>query len=430
MTSGKGTLRHMGLTMTVCVAAITVSSVASAASSWAMLDAKTGRIIGEDDGQRLHPPASLAKMMTIYLTFEALKSGKISWATRVPISKNAAAKIPMKLGVKPGDTISVREAVDSMIVLSANDVATAMGEFLSGSEAQFARVMTQRARKIGMKDTVFANPSGLTDRTQQVTTARDMTVLGLALRRDYPREYALFSQPSFSFRGRTYRGHNNLMYRYNGVDGIKTGYTSVSGYNLVSSLNADGKQLVGAVLGGTSARKRDELMASLLTRFSTGGTITASAAPVRKTAPAPVPAPVVVAEAGKTSLRSGLAPVPNERPAAFAAVTPSEAPSLAHAEVVEQGDGGEPVASTGGGIWRIQVGSLPDRASATQLQTKASNALRASGLSAQSAVEVFKGDVSTFYRVRFSGFDSGKSAANACAQMKRQSIDCFVVADR
>lgn len=426
MVTGRETVRHVGLAIAVCAAAITVSSAANAASSWAMLDARTGRIIGEDDGQRLHPPASLAKMMTVYLTFEALKSGKISWSTRVPISKNAASKIPMKLGVKPGDTISVREAVDSMIVLSANDVATAMGEFLSGSETQFASVMTQRARRIGMKDTVFANPSGLTDRARQVTTARDMTVLGLALRRDYPREYALFSQPSFTFRGRTYRGHNNLMYRYNGVDGIKTGYTSVSGYNLVSSLNADGSQLVGAVLGGKTARKRDELMASLLNRFSTGGTATASTAPVQK-AP-PVPASVGVADAGKTSLRTGLAPVPNDRPAAFAAVTPAIPRSAVHGEMA-QGDGGEAVASTGS-VWRIQVGSLPDRASATQLQARASDALRSSGMDARSTVEVFKGEVSTFYRVQFSGFGSGQSAESACARIKRQSIDCFVLADR
>lgn len=424
MNLGNGTAGRLGLALAACVAALAIASAAGAASSWAMLDAKTGRFIGEDDGQRLHPPASLAKMMTIYLTFEAVRSGKLDWNDRVRISKNAAAKIPMKLGVKAGDTISVREAVNSMIVLSANDVAAAMGEHLAGSEAAFARVMTQRARKLGMKNTVFANPSGLTDKVQQLTTARDMALLGLALRRDFPREYPLFSQASFSFRGKNYRGHNNLMYRYGGVDGIKTGYTSVSGYNLVSSLNADGRQLVGAVLGGQTARKRDELMAQLLTRFSTGGTLVASKDAPSVPAPAPAQAPAAAPVVAGTALRTGLAPVPNERPQQFAAIAPPAA-----AAEIEQGDGGFPVASTGG-AWRIQVGSLPDRASASRVQKKAIEALQAAGLAAQASIEPFQGEVSTFYRVRFAGFDNGKAAESACTQMKRQSFDCFVIADR
>lgn len=419
MRVGNRTARNFTLALTASLAVCALAPSSFAASSWAMLDARTGRFIGEEDGQRQHPPASLAKMMTVYLTFDALRSGKIGWNDRVTISRNAAAKIPMKLGVKAGDTISVREAVNSMIILSANDVAAAMGEHLAGSEQAFAQVMTQRARRLGMKDTVFANPSGLTDRTRQLTTARDMAMLGLALRRDFPREYPMFSQASFDFRGRTYRGHNNLMYRYGGVDGIKTGYTSVSGYNLVSSLNADGTQLVGAVLGGKTARKRDELMATLLTRFSAGG-----GAAIAKAAPTAAPAPVSsqVASAGATPLRTGLAPVPNERPQQFAAVAPSLADTIPDEAASTE------VASAGG--WRIQVGSLPDRASASRIQVRASGVLKSAGVAAQGGIEPFQGDVSTFYRVRFAGFTSGKAAETACGHMKRQSIDCFVVADR
>ncbi|MCX8997725.1 D-alanyl-D-alanine carboxypeptidase [Rhizobiaceae bacterium BDR2-2] len=415
MNFGSGRGGRLGLVVATSLAVLAGSSAAFAATSWAMLDARTGRFVGEDGGQRLHPPASLAKMMTIYVTFEALKSGRLKWNDRIAFSANASSKIPMKLGVRPGDSITVREAVDSMVVLSANDTAAAVGEHLAGSEAAFARVMTQKARQLGMRDTVFANPSGLTDRDTQVTTARDMAILGLALQRNFPREFALFSQPSFTFRGKVKKGHNNLMYRYDGVDGIKTGYTRASGYNLVSSLNSGGQRLVGAVLGGQSARKRDDLMASLLTRFSTGGTLVAKA----------VPAKPQVSVSSQSRLQAAMVPVPRERPAsedAIAALIPQQ-------EQIEQGDGGYPVASLGG-EWRIQVGSLPDKASADRLQARLAPAVRASTPAAQGLIELFQGSVSSFYRVQFSGFGSGSAAESACASLKRQDVDCFVIADR
>lgn len=178
------------------------AGAALAATSWAVFDVDKGAFIGEEGGSRVQPPASLAKMMTLYIAFEAIREGRLRWQDRIAVSRNAAIKIPTKLWVKPGDTISVREAVDGMIVVSANDAAAAMGEHLAGSEARFARLMTRRARQIGMKNTVFTNPSGLTDGLKQTTTARDMALLGLALQRDFPREYRLFSQPSFVFRGK------------------------------------------------------------------------------------------------------------------------------------------------------------------------------------------------------------------------------------
>ncbi|AIJ55406.1 hypothetical protein C086_01014 [Brucella abortus F6/05-3] len=257
--------------------AVLCASGAMASTSWVVFDADSGRMLGQDDASAQHAPASLAKMMTLYLTFEALKTGRLHWDDALPISKNAASKVRMKLWLKAGDTISTRDAVNGMIIVSANDAATVMGEYLAGSEAAFARLMTQRARQIGMKSTIFANPSGLTANVSQLTTARDMAVLGMALRRDFPEEYALFSQRSFTFRGRVYNGHNNLMYRYAGVDGIKTGYTNVSGYNLVSSAYINNRHLVGVVLGAGSAGQRDGQMAKLLTRF--GGVDNGKAAP-------------------------------------------------------------------------------------------------------------------------------------------------------
>ncbi len=254
--------------LAVAGAVVLSAGAAMAKTSWAVLDADRGVFVGEDGGRRVQPPASLAKMMTIYLVFEAIRDGRLHWNDRIVVSRNASRKIPTKLWVKPGGSITVREAVNGMIVVSANDAAAAIGEHLAGSEAAFGRLMTRKGRKLGLKHTVFTNPSGLTDGRRQTTTARDMALLGLALQCDFPKEYRLFSQRSFVFRGKRRRGHNNLMYRYDGVDGIKTGYTSAAGFNLVSSLNVNGGHLIGAVLGGKTARKRDDRMAALLDRFS------------------------------------------------------------------------------------------------------------------------------------------------------------------
>lgn len=236
---------------------------AMAGNASLVVDARTGRVLSAENPDTLHHPASLTKMMTLYMTFEALHRGQIAWKTPVPVSATAARKPPTKLGVKAGGTITVEEAVYGMIVRSANDAAAAMAERLGGSEEGFARMMNAKARQLGMNRTFFVNASGL-PASEQVTTARDMARLAVALMRHYPREYRLFSVQSFAFRGRVIRGHNNLMYRYQGMDGIKTGYTRASGYNLVSAVNDRNRRLIGVVLGGRSARSRDEKMAALL----------------------------------------------------------------------------------------------------------------------------------------------------------------------
>ncbi len=239
----------------------TAQAVAGSASL--VVDARTGRVLSAENPDTLNHPASLTKMMTLYMTFEALHRGQLAWKTPVPMSATAARKPPTKLGVRPGETITVQEAVYGMIVRSANDAAAAMAERLGGTEEGFARMMNAKARQLGMNRTFFVNASGL-PASEQVTTARDMARLAVALMRHYPREYRLFSVQSFAFRGRVIRGHNNLMYRYQGMDGIKTGYTRASGYNLVSAVAEGNRRLIGVVLGGRSARSRDEKMAALL----------------------------------------------------------------------------------------------------------------------------------------------------------------------
>ncbi|KAJ32896.1 peptidase M15, partial [Agrobacterium tumefaciens] len=239
------------------------ASPAQAGYAHFIMDANTGKVLAARNADVLNHPASLTKMMTLYLTFEALHAGKLRWDQKITMSKNGASVIPSKLYVRQGQTFTVREAVYGMIVKSANDMAEGMGDHLGGSEARFAEMMTRKARQLGMTKTVFRNASGLPNKSQ-VTTARDMAKLGLALQRDFPKEYSLFATQSFNFRGKRIRGHNNLMYRYQGMDGIKTGYTNASGFNLVSAVNHNGRRVVGVVLGGKTARSRDAQMAALL----------------------------------------------------------------------------------------------------------------------------------------------------------------------
>ncbi|MEZ2131393.1 D-alanyl-D-alanine carboxypeptidase family protein [Sinorhizobium sp. CB9] len=231
-----------------------------------ILDARTGQILASENADDLNHPASLTKMMTLYLAFEALHDGKLKWDQRITMSQNADGKDPYKLGVGVGRTVSVREAVYGMIVLSANDAAALIGETLAGSEPAFGEMMTTKARALGMSKTVFKNATGLPD-PEQVTTARDMSTLAVALMNDFPEEFKLFSMRNFEFRGMKLRGHNNLMYRYQGVDGIKTGFIDASGYNVVTSAKDGDRRVVGVVMGGKTADSRDAEMAALLDKY-------------------------------------------------------------------------------------------------------------------------------------------------------------------
>ena len=230
-----------------------------------LMDALTGKVLESDHADELNYPASPTKMMTLYLTFEALHQGRLGWDQKVVMSENANNKEPFKFAVGAGRTITVREAVLGMVVLSANDAAVLMGETLGGSEAGFGVLMTQKAHQLGMSKTVFRNPAGLPD-PEQVTTAEDMAKLGLALMRDYPEEFKLFSNRTITFRGMKLRGHNGVLNAYPGASGIKTGYTDASGYNLVTSVDRAGHHLVGVVLGGKSAHERDADMMAMMDR--------------------------------------------------------------------------------------------------------------------------------------------------------------------
>jgi len=225
----------------------------------------SGKTLFEVSSTAQRYPASLTKMMTLYLLFEALESGRVSKETQIPVSDNAARQPPTKLRFRRGETIDVDSAIRAIVVKSANDVAVAVAEYLGGSEEAFAGAMTAKARQIGMTSTVFRNASGLPDADQH-TSARDMAVLGMALRARFPQQFHYFSESDFMFRGRLVRGHNDMLGRVRGVDGIKTGYIRASGFNIVTSYDADGRRLIVVVMGADSARQRNDHVEALIQR--------------------------------------------------------------------------------------------------------------------------------------------------------------------
>lgn len=243
-----------------------VAPLASDKYAAIVVDARSGKVLYERASDAPRYPASLTKMMTLYLLFEALDEGRVRLDEQIPVSAFAAGRPPSKMGFKRGEGIDARSAILALAVRSANDVAVAVAERLAGSEEAFARAMTAKARQIGMRGTVFRNASGLPDEGQR-TTARDMAVLGVALRSHFPHHYHYFANREFVFGGKVVRGHNSLLGRIPGVDGLKTGYIRASGFNLATSAGRGGRRIVAVVMGGESARARDEHMVSLIETY-------------------------------------------------------------------------------------------------------------------------------------------------------------------
>jgi D-alanyl-D-alanine carboxypeptidase len=228
-----------------------------------LMDANSGQILYQNAADQPRHPASLAKLMTLYLVFERLEQGRLDDRTKLKISTHASAAAPSKLDLEPGEEISVSDAVKALITKSANDVAVALAEHIAGSEERFARLMTDKAQQIGMTATTFRNASGLPD-PEQVTTARDMATLALRLMDDFPKRYALFATRTFTYKSETFRNHNSLLFHYQGTDGLKTGYTRASGFNLVASVRRGRKHVLGVVFGGSTAAARNTTMRALL----------------------------------------------------------------------------------------------------------------------------------------------------------------------
>lgn len=272
-----------------------------------VIDANNGKVLFNRYGDETRHPASLTKMMTLYMMFEALETGRAQLSTPMKVSAHASSRPPSKLGLRTGSTITVEEAMYALVTRSANDAAAVIGEFLAGTEENFGRVMTQKARTLGMNGTTFRNASGLPI-PEQVTTARDMATLGIALREHFPQYYKIFNTRSYTFRGQTIGNHNRVLGRVQGTDGIKTGYINASGFNLVSSVVRGNKKLVAVVLGGRTGRSRDDHMVELLQRFIPQASEGRGAPLVASWSPSRVASNAVAAASLPTSV-----PVPTRR---------------------------------------------------------------------------------------------------------------------
>jgi D-alanyl-D-alanine carboxypeptidase len=418
-----------------------------------VVDAKTGKTLFSENANSRRYPASLTKMMTLYITFEALAAGKIRTTSRVPISAQAAAMPPTKLGVKAGGSITVEQAILALVTKSANDAAAALGEFFAGSEPAFARMMTAKAHSLGMSGTVFRNASGLPD-PGQFTTARDMATLGLALREHFPQYYPYFSTRSFTFGRQRMPNHNRLLGRVKGVDGIKTGYTRASGFNLVSSVSDGNRRIVAVVMGGQSGASRDNRMAQLIATHlpragaGKGGPLIAKAgkSPIRTLAAAATPKvdapmpdikPLSNLDEEVAAYEEPEVPEPRNVPAAKAkAKTVVETTTVAREQAYAAP---APVrrpkvdidtvqtASIPTSGWVIQVASSPSRQEAqATLDAVARKAGRVLASASPFTVEFDNGGV-TYHRARFGGFGSKTAAWNACTALKKQKIGCYAI---
>jgi D-alanyl-D-alanine carboxypeptidase len=393
-----------------------------------LIDAQTGQVLRELNADVVTYPASLTKMMTLYLTFEALNQGRLRLDQRLAVSSEAASKSPSKLALQPGDSVSVQELILGVVTKSANDAATVLAEGLGGSEANFAQLMTAKARQLGMQNTYYRNASGLPDPDQR-TTARDVARLALALYHSFPREYRYFATREFYFRGDLVRSHNHLLDWYPGADGIKTGFINDSGFNLAASAVRNGKRLIGVVMGGRSWRSRDREMGNLLdlgfADLGAGSVAVAAANPPRPAlavAPAAPPAPAAVAQASPAQGSADPVSEPG-RARTLGSVASAALRHLAPVGKAQASTAVHEMPVGAGEDWSIQLGAFRDKAGAEQVAHKAAGIAAVRGKPAQ-IVAPAKGD--RLYRTRLLHFTS-KSAQAACAELKKQKIACSVV---
>ncbi|KJC36106.1 peptidase M15 [Bradyrhizobium sp. LTSP885] len=336
-----------------------------------IVDGNSGAVLTSSNPDGLRHPASLTKMMTLYLLFERLDAGKIKLDTEMPVSEHASEQDPTKLGLRPGQTIRVEDAIKGLITRSANDAAVVISEAIGGNEDDFARMMTRKARALGMSKTVYRNASGLPN-DEQLTTARDQSTLGRALQDRFPRYYRYFSTTAFNFRGHTITGHNHLLGSVEGVDGIKTGYTRASGFNLVTSIHRGNRFLVGVVLGGRSGGSRDAIMRNLLAENIVKGATTRTAIAITERNPADANVEVAdaddaprasdsMAAASEPAVAAMPAPAPRpaNKPSLIAAAAASLPPLPARPEPQAKP---EPAPLTSGVIQTQPIAAIPGSA--------------------------------------------------------------------
>ena len=380
-----------------------------------ILEESSGKVLFSRNADKQLRPASLTKIMTLYLMFEALQQKKVTMGTRMKVSRTAASRSPSKLYLKPGHTITVKNAILALVTKSANDAATVVAEHLGGgSEREFARKMTRKAKSLGMSRTIFRNASGL-PHSSQYSTARDMARLGVAVRRDFPQYFHYFSRTQFNWNGRKFKNHNRLLKTFQGTDGIKTGYTNAAGFNLVATAERNGVRLIGVVFGGKTGRSRDKHMVSILGKqFKRVKTIQVKRLPT-PSLPAPRPAEILQAGAKPTpvGVRAPVSSASQPATAPLSVAAPPRPPRILDAPPQQ---------------WSIQVGSFSRRISAHKA---AISARRTAGTvltrrPAQLSL-VIHGQI-PLWRVQFRKLEEDEARA-ACAALFSAGSACIALPD-
>lgn len=374
---------------------------AFASTSSIMLNADNGKVLYEQNADELRYPASLTKLMTLYITFHALESGRLKLNDRLKVSATAAGRSPSKLGVKAGSTISVKDAIMAVIVKSANDCATVLAEHFSKSEADFAVIMTQTAKKLGMKHTTFKNASGLPNSAQK-STARDMATLAMAVYHHFPQYYKWFSAQSFRYQGKTITGHNHLLSDFAGADGMKTGYTAASGYNIVTSAHRNNKRVIAVTMGHKYWNERDKKASLMMDKGlkSLKNSNNVDVAALTKE--------INSGDAPTTKLAKVTSPLPNRSNSGIKPATR--------------------VASVQSGSYAIQIGSFSNYKRAKNYAVSIKNDLAKQFAVHNIAIEKINAANGVMYRSKVVGL-AKRDAAKICANMKRQKKSCFVTAD-
>jgi len=379
-----------------------------------VIEPETGQVLSQENPDAITYPASLTKMMTLYLTFEALNAGRLRLDQYLPVSYAAASRSPTKLGLRPGESIAVQDLILGLVTRSANDAACVLAEGLAGSEPAFAEYMTSQARTLGMTRTVYRNASGLPD-SDQYTTARDQAQLAVALYRDFPKEYRYFATREFYFRGSTIHNHNHLLDWYEGADGIKTGYIGASGFNLAASAVRNGHRLIGVIMGGPSAGTRDREMAALLDRgFQEVGAGTTMVA--RREVPPPALAEAEPPPSTAPRNKPGMITKAASRLAAhLSPFSKAEAAPLMRERATSTSD-----------RWSIQLGAFRAETVAMKAARTAAASLGGTKEKQVQIVEPARADKEHLYRARLLNF-TPQEAWSACVALHKKKIECSVV---
>ncbi len=415
-----------GVLCFLALAAASAEPARAAKYAAIVIEETSGKVLFARNADKARYPASLTKIMTLYLLFEELESGRMTMRTKLPVSRVAAGRSPSKLYLKPGQTITVKDAIYALITKSANDVATVVGEALSGTEREFGKRMTRKARALGMSSTTFRNASGL-PHSKQRTTARDMARLAIAVRRDFPQYFGFFSTKSFRWRGKRFGNHNKLLSNYTGTDGIKTGYIDASGFNLVATVERNGVRLIGVVFGGRSGKTRDAHMVSILDksfkRVKPGDIRTQLAAASNNVVTVP-----------PKSLPQSL-PVPPPAPDTLPVAPPPRRTSTGSIDLALAGESGylDGVPPTpdlrqneGPSKWSVQVGSFAKRANAHKAAAQARRAaVQVLGSTPARLTMVTRGNI-PLWRVRFHNLDETE-ARSACAVLFAKGRPCVAI---